>query len=451
MNGTLPLQVSFGQRIVDVSVKKQGRGGVTLTRKRTRIADFVSRRIRFEYIPAIRTAESASRVIEQLVESELYRLEGNPEYAKAVRQISELQKPVLDQLAETIQNTVTNFLPNVKRVKLSKKREARYRALSGGVEIEVDDGHMTRLERKGDGVQSLVALAMMRHASEQSSPDVSTVFAIEEPESHLHPRAVHELRAVIRSLATKNQIVLTSHSPLFVNPEALHDTIIVKSSRATPAKDIAEVRSELGVRFADNLQSARLVLLVEGADDALALGSIISKKSKKLARALANGTVAIDTLGGASGLRQKASYYQAGACLVQCFLDNDQEASTAVDKAIREKVLTLLDVNVCKVPELNESELEDLYDKNVYRDEFKRRFGVDPKKRPRGRSRQKWSSEIKRLFLEAGKPWDDKTKAEVKGWLARFAADHPHKIIHTALSGPLDCFIETAETKLEEG
>lgn len=100
LNGTLPLLIQFGQRgNLDVTVRKPGRGQATLTKKSTRIADFVSRRISFEYIPAIRTAQSASRVIEKLLSQELFRLEEDPDYQAAVAKIEELQQPVLDELA----------------------------------------------------------------------------------------------------------------------------------------------------------------------------------------------------------------------------------------------------------------------------------------------------------------------------------------------------------------
>ena len=80
LNGTLGLAISFGQAAVDVSVKKPGRGGQSLTKKSDKIADFIAGRIRFEYIPAIRTAASATGVIEQLLDQELARLEENEDY-----------------------------------------------------------------------------------------------------------------------------------------------------------------------------------------------------------------------------------------------------------------------------------------------------------------------------------------------------------------------------------
>ena len=379
LNGTLPILVSFGRESIDVTVKKPGRGQASLTKKSTRIANFVSERIRFEYIPAIRTAHSAEQVIAGLVGRELSILEDNQDYMEALNKIEVLQKPIFSALSATIQETVSSFLPSVKSVNLKVKKEARYRSLRRDVEIIVDDGHLTRLERKGDGVQSLVALALMRHASEQNTTGLSTVVAIEEPESHLHPSAVHKLRLVIEALSKNNQVVLTSHSPLFVDPSNLSNTIIVRGGKAVCANHVSQVREALGVRFSDNLENARLVILVEGSDDVLALQSILNARSKIIRRGLKAGLITFDYLGGASALRSKASFYTSGACMVQCFIDDDQEGRTAVDKAIADKTLSTLDVNLCKVPHLEEAEIEDLYDRNIYSDLFKKAFGVDPK------------------------------------------------------------------------
>lgn len=442
LNGTLPLLMSFGQGTFDVLVKKPGKGQVTLTKKSARIADFVSKRIRFEYIPAIRTAESASRVIGQLVERELFTLEDDPEYSAAVARIEELQQPVFDELAETIQTTVAGFLPNVKSVELKSYREARFRSLRRDVEIIVDDGTLTKLERKGDGVQSLVALALMRHASEQSAQEGKTIIAIEEPESHLHPRAVHELRSVIEKLSEKNQVVLTSHSPLFVDPDNLSNTIIVKESKAAQAKRISAVREALGVRFSDNLENARLVLLVEGPSDVKALNAILRSRSHFFYEASKSGTITIDFTGGASGLIQKASYYKAGACQIQAFLDDDDAGRIAADRAITEKILTIRDINLSSVSRMKNAELEDLYDVNIYKSEFLANFGVDPSTRLRGSEKFKWSKKMEKIFKQAGKPWSEATRSEIKNWLANFAKNNCDKILKTELVQPIDNLIK---------
>ena len=167
--------------------------------------------------------------------------------------------------------SLIKFLPDVTDVRVQIPIEERYRALRHYCQIVVDDGTPTLLELKGDGVQSLAALGIMRHASESTAIGRNLVIAIEEPESHLHPGAIHELRQVIRDLSERHQVVLTTHNPLFVDRSGLRNNVVVQDNRARPARTIDELRSVLGVRASDNLRHAELVLVVEGDEDVRAL------------------------------------------------------------------------------------------------------------------------------------------------------------------------------------
>lgn len=448
LNGTLPILITFSQTDFELSVQKPGRGHAAINKKSTRIAAFISKRLRFNYIPAIRTSESATEVISRLVERELRAVESNPDYIDAMKRIEAIQQPIFDDLGATIQETIFKFLPSVKSVQLKPLREARYSALRREIEILVDDGSLTRLARKGDGVQSLAALALMRHASDESDTSTSTIIAIEEPESHLHPRAIHELRSVIEEISKKNQIVLTSHSPLFVRPGHLENTIVVNRSKAACAKHIAEIREALGVRFSDNLQNARLVAICEGKDDVLALKSIICERSSIISSAMQSGIIAFDDLGGASSLSQKASFYQSSACEVQAFLDNDVAGKLAIEKAIASRAIKISDVNLSAMPGRDESELEDLYDVGVYSDAFFAEFGVDLKRKPASKTGKKWSDTVGRQFSESGKPWSEKTKASCKWWLADFASKNPKEIVRATTDTALTTFIKSIESKI---
>lgn len=450
LNGTLPILFEFGPNSFDVSVQKPGRGHQTLNKKSKIIADFVSRKLRFEYIPSVRTASNAGRVIEDLLETELSDLEDNEEYKAALEEIEKLQQPILDALGVTIQKTIARFLPNVRSVKLHVQKDARRSALRRSVNIIVDDGTETALKRKGDGVQSLVALAMMRHASDGGSRDANTIVAIEEPEAHLHPAAIHELKSVIEELSATNQVVLSSHSPLFVNPTNLKNTIIVKESRAKCADHVSEIRDALGVRFGDNLHNASIVVLVEGSDDVAALTEILSQRSEKIKASISSGMIALDHLSGASSLSQKASFYASSACQLQCFLDDDDAGRRAVDKAIAAKTVRISDVTLCVVPHLDQSELEDLYDKNVYQNAFCAEFGVDIKMKVKGKAKEKWSDHVERLFIENGKPWSDQIKQSAKNWLSDFASKNAATIINENIATPLNNFIAGLEKKIDQ-
>ena len=298
LNGTLPIGFSFDRDGQYVSVAKQGRGHKVLNSKASAITDFVAARLDILYIPAVRTAEAAQSIVGQLVAEELSKIEGDPRYIQALEDIAMLQQPILDALATSIGETMQIFLPQIANVRLSIESQERSFALRAIPEILIDDGAETQLEYKGDGVQSLAAVAIMRHASLTSHRDKEVVVALEEPESHLHPSAIRELRVVLRDLAARHQVVVTTHNPLFTDREHVSRNVIVNKNRAFPATSVKDVRAVLGVRVEDNLSSAEVVLLVEGEEDRVALSAILSDRSEVIRREAASGRFAIDVLAG---------------------------------------------------------------------------------------------------------------------------------------------------------
>jgi putative ATP-dependent endonuclease of OLD family len=173
-NGTLPLRIAIGRDgKPQTTVHKQGRGA-TLSKKTLRISEFIAARVELQYIPAVRTAESARQVVDTMVARELAMLEEDPEYRRALARIEELQQPVLDALSSSIQETLKKFLPAVKSVEISALQGQRFEALRR-CDIHVDDGSRTELRYKGDGVQSLAALGLMRHASAREAAVRATI------------------------------------------------------------------------------------------------------------------------------------------------------------------------------------------------------------------------------------------------------------------------------------
>jgi predicted ATPase len=145
----------------------------------------------------------------------------------------------------------------VSDVQVQIPSEARFQALRRSCEIIINDGTPTLLQYKGDGVQSLAALGIMRHASEKSAHGKNFVIAIEEPESHLHPSAIHELRDVINELSGNHQVVLTTHCPLFVDRANISNNIIVHGKKARPAKKVQEIRDILGFEHQTTLETPK--------------------------------------------------------------------------------------------------------------------------------------------------------------------------------------------------
>jgi AAA15 family ATPase/GTPase len=168
LNGTMPIELRLGEKQAGFKVLKKGPGGPALSKKAEKIAQFISKRINLSYIPAVRTAKSAHEIVGELVEKELAVVENDAAYQAALKAVAKIQQPVVEKISASIKDTLKEFLPNVREVRVSIPEEERFRALRRVCEIVVDDGTPTQLSRKGDGVQSLAALSLMRHASESS-------------------------------------------------------------------------------------------------------------------------------------------------------------------------------------------------------------------------------------------------------------------------------------------
>lgn len=449
LNGRLPIQLLFKRNSeVERIIPKRGPGQAILTKKTAKIAEFLSKRIDVQYIPAVRTSEAAIDVVNSLVARELSLVEEDPKYVQAMADIEALQTPLLQSLSRGIERTMKTFIPALSEVKIDIERRDRSVALRSASTITIDDGVATSLKQKGEGVQSLAALAIMRHASDASNKQKNVIIALEEPESHLHPSAIHQLRLVINELASRHQVVLTTHNPLFVNCLDISSNIIVNKNRAAPATSVADVRRVLGVRLSDNLQSADLVLIVEGDEDRVALEALLSTRSQPLASAIASRRLAIDALGGAGNLTHRCRMYQDSFCKVHAFLDDDSAARTAYSRAEKEGVLSAVDINFASWGSSGETEMEDLYIEDLWNEVLGEAFSLHLS-HPDAKGK-KWSDRVRRALKAAGRIADDPQIQMLKSRLAAKAAAVGWSAIHEKKRGPIENLAIALENKLSD-
>lgn len=445
LSGTLPIQMTIGKE--DSGFKVNKRDPVqSLSKKANEIAHFIGSRLDFQYIPAIRTADSAQNIVDEMVGRELMVVENDPEYIGALEQIEAIQKPILDRISLSIRETLTEFLPAVKDVQVTASQERRFHALRHSCDIKVNDGTATLLQYKGDGVQSLAALSLMRHVSERGAKGRQLILAIEEPESHLHPNAIHQLKRVLSEMSSKHQVIMTSHNPLFVDRHDIASNIVVSDNKAAPAKNISQLRNILGVRASDNLRNAEIVLIVEGEDDRIALSSLLSHFSCKLKNALGSGLLAIDSLLGGTNLSYKLCQIRDVLCDAYVFLDHDRCGLDAASRAKTEGLLIDVDLIFSIVPGMGEAEIEDMYEVEAYKSMIYHRYGVDLNNR-KFRNNRKWSTRMKEVFGDRGKHWDDSIEKKIKAEVADIIAANPSTALNSNKRSSFDALVAALETK----
>jgi len=446
LNGTLPIQIKIGpDNQAKILVVKKGRGHKVLNSKSKRITDFISKKIQFNYIPAVRTDRHATDIVRQMVVDELRTLEKEEEYKDALEVITKLQEPVLKGISDDIKVSLNEFLPNVidVSVEINETRQLRMRK---EISIVIDDGTPTNIEYKGDGVKSLAALSLIKNRRQFKG---ASIVAIEEPESHLHPAAIHQLNTIISSIAQDSQVIISTHNPLFVDRQKIKTNIVINNGQARPAKTVKEIRELLGVQASDNLVNASYVLVVEGEEDVKALQKLLPKMSEAIKKALDTRLLVIESIGGAGNLSYKLSLLKMSLCNSYVLLDNDEAGRKAFEKANSEGHLEIKNTTMITCQGMNSSEFEDCIDINVYNNLINDSYGVDIS-HTSFRSNRKWSDRMKACFEHFGKPWNDKIEAKVKSMVAEALPPDPNIALNVHKRTSIDGLVTALETLISK-
>lgn len=446
LNGILPIEIKIGKTNEhDIHVPKKGPGGNTLSSKSAKIAQYIAAKIEFNYIPAVRTEEHAEEVVQEMLADELAKLESEPSYIAALQAIADLQEPILKRIGNSIKQSLNEFLPSISNVYVQVPPAARRSALRSQCRVEIDDGTRTLLEYKGDGVKSLAVLGLLR--AKRRSLGAASIIAIEEPESHLHPGAIHSLREAILNLVPENQVVLTTHCPLFADRDQIARNILVDANSAKPAKTIASIRELLGIRSSDNLVNASHVLVVEGNEDVIALKALLPTLSSIIGTAMKQNLLVIEGLAGAGNLSYKLNMLSNALCSGHVLLDHDAAGRLGYEKAERDGLLKIADLTLVICKGMQNSELEDCFNVDVYADEIMNKFGVDFKSTS-FRGNEKWSDRAKKSFEKSAKPWGDRIKSQLKDTVARAVAKSPSTALNAHKRTSIDALVSALEAKL---
>ncbi len=406
----LTLQIEIGpNNKMDIKLPKKGTH--SLTNKANDVLNYISSKITYNYIPARRQETDTVHMIERSISREFSLMEENEEYRNALSTIKRLQTEKLRKISDQVQPLLKEFIPSVRDIKIEFNEEYNYNRIMGReISIMIDDGTLTNIEYKGDGIKSLMALAILKN---RTNNDTMSIIAIDEPEAHLHPGAMNELAKTLKKLSEENQVIISTHSHLFMNKENIRNNVIVDSGKAKSAKNIHEIRELLGIKMSDNLMNSEYILLVEGESDKTILTKVLCFLSETIKKCINNGTFSIFSVGGASKIEYNLNIFNSQFCKCYVFADNDEEGIKAVNKAIENNQIERKKTSLCFCNGMKESEIEDCFNKELYEKEIKDRYGVNIDVKE-FKNDKKWSDRMKNVFNGQGQFWNDKIERDVK-------------------------------------
>lgn len=260
-NGDLPVEIQISKDRATLGIVKQGRGAASYQAKAREISNFVAQRIEFVRVQAVRTSDQARLLVDDLVQERIVELSRSEEYRELVDRLNRLQNEAIVPLQANLTESVRKYIPSLASIEI--ERADLTRSLGVG-DLVVDDGARTSMDAKGDGIKSLLTMALIHELNALRHSQHTLILAVDEPEAHLHPRAIHELDAVFRELSSRQQVILATHNPVFVNRSSPKSNVLVEKNAARTATSIQQIRQAIGVQVQDNLDSAEFVVLTEG-------------------------------------------------------------------------------------------------------------------------------------------------------------------------------------------
>lgn len=401
LSKSLQMKFQLFYNRTEYNIIMPGRAKKPMEEKMQEIGLFIRSKLDYEYIPCVRSTDLTAEYFSKLLNKELKQIETDPIYQECISKIAELQKPIVCSLERKLTSSLQTFLPDITSVKLQEGIDyfdaqlKFYPSRARGIPIDIDDGSMTSIENKGDGIKSLVAIGLIESMSFENLQGKSLILCIEEPEAHLHPDAVHSLRNVLLEIAARQgvQVIISTHSPILVDRNDVTNNVVISNNhRVVACQSIEEVRETLGVRLTDNLAASKVVL-VEGESDKRYIEALCKSLDAELYAKIEANLLRIENVHSASKMNYQVRLYNGLAISTLVLLDMDDSGIESYEQLISSKTKPTSEILQIKSAGMTRCELEDIVDINVYSSILEDEFNINvniPQ------------------FIQRKKPWSDR-------------------------------------------
>ena len=219
-------------------------------------------------------------------------------------------RTVLDKVAQKINATVPTDEAVRPKTEFDWSKVVKTAFITGQEDVAVP------LSMRGDGFRRITMMAYFEHLAEENrQEEKKVIFGFEEPETFLHPRAQEQLFEKLRAMSSNGyQIFISSHSPIIVASAKQEELIHVQKQEGRTlisclVVDLVPIAEDLGIsvknQFVNLFDKAKVLLLVEGIDDALALEHVAEqyKQNSMIDKTFGELDIALIPIGGCGSIQ----------------------------------------------------------------------------------------------------------------------------------------------------
>lgn len=257
-----------------------------------KVRDALLHSARFKYIPVGRDSlESIQTALgEELIRTIFSGWSGafqtRQEINDAISNLLSKLTPQLETTGYSLTQSMKDVFNEITKIKLQlpfNNLESMLPALTPSVKDEYE----TSLKSKGAGIQTSSLLFFLKYLADnhpqRHNARITFLWAIEEPESFLHPAKQKGMANILKQFATEVQTIISTHCPHFVPRNNSATVYIVNKETSAPfstkiiGNDYETARQSLGATLLDSMYLYPINIVVEGVSDEIILRGALQK------------------------------------------------------------------------------------------------------------------------------------------------------------------------------
>ncbi|MDK2901789.1 MAG: hypothetical protein PWR14_693 [Thermosediminibacterales bacterium] len=259
------------------------------------------------------------------------------ETADDTKKLKQVEKEIQEEMnneAEAIKNYMLDYASSLKKVEINPNIVWKDAIKTVDVSFQFEgDSKPIPMSHKGTGYRRLFMVARFRYLAEKNKGH-NIIYLIEEPEAFLHPSAQANLLDAFKDLSENNQIIITTHSPVFAGSTDYKSVILCKKENQSiyeyanednKNKFIMHIVEELGIKPSYNLRdNHEKIVFVESKNDAKFYDLICKKVLNK--NLLDNDKILVLPFGGGEDIESfiNIDYFDSSGRDLFLIIDSDK-------------------------------------------------------------------------------------------------------------------------------